>query len=322
MNKQEQTICVFGGTGFVGRYVVQKLAHQGYRIKVASRSPQSAYFLRTYGVVGQIVPVLCDYSEDSIKAAVKGCDYVINTVGILYEKGKSSFEKTHETLPENIAKACAKENVKKLVHISALGIEDSQSKYAKSKLDGEKAIAKSFENHIILRPSIIFGPEDDFFNRFAKMAKLSPVLPLIGGGKTMFQPVYVNDVAEAVKTAIENKEINATSRVFELAGPEKISFKEVLERIQAIIGTDRAYISLPFWLAKIQGFFLSLLPGEPMLTVDQVKSLQSDNVESGKSPSLQDMGIIPTAMGLVVPRYLERHVAGGKFAASRKSAKV
>ncbi|MAQ70921.1 MAG: NAD-dependent dehydratase [Alphaproteobacteria bacterium] len=322
MNKQEQTICVFGGTGFVGRYVVQKLAHQGYRIKVASRSPQSAYFLRTYGVVGQIVPVLCDYSEDSIKATVKGCDYVVNTVGVLYEKGKNSFEQIHKILPENIAKACAKEKVKKLVHISALGIENSHSKYAKSKLDGEEAIKDVFKNYIVLRPSIVFGPEDDFFNRFARMAKFSPFLPLIGGGKTMFQPVYVNDVAEAVKICIVEKDLNSSSKCYELGGPEKVSFKNILNRIQKIIGTDRSYIGIPFWIAKLQGFFMSLLPGEPILTADQVKSLQSDNVESGQFPDMQDMGITPTAMGLVVPRYLDRHYAGGKFAASRKSAKV
>lgn len=203
MSMTGKIVTIFGGTGFIGRHTVRRLAKAGYTVKVATRAPESAYFLRPCGTVGQIVPFAVDYSDDkSVAAAIAGADSVINCVGILYEKRKQSFEKIHVGLARTIANACRDGDVKHLVHISALGIDKNNSKYAAGKRAGEEAVRNAFPAATILRPSVVFGPEDQFFNKFAALSAVIPALPLIGGGKTKFQPVYVGDVAAAVMAAL------------------------------------------------------------------------------------------------------------------------
>ena len=209
--------CIFGGTGFLGRQIVRELAAQGYTIKVATRVPERAYFLKPAGAVGQVVPFQCDYSDKgNIEDAVRGADVVVNCIGLLFEKRKNAFQKAHVDIPSRIAAACAAQGVANFIHISALGVEKSKAKYAKTKLAGEKAVHANFANAVILRPSAVFGENDSFFNMFAKMAQIAPALPLIGGGKTKFQPVYVGDVADAVMAAIGQKSVQG--QIFQLGG--------------------------------------------------------------------------------------------------------
>lgn len=311
--KNDKIICIFGGSGFLGKNITQDLARKGYRIKIATRIPESAYELKSYGTIGQITPVACNYNEEaSIQNAVKGCYAVINLVGILYEKGKSKFKKAHIEVPETIAKCCASENVHRFIHISALGIENSSSKYAKSKLQGEEAIKAHFPDVTILRPSVVFGPGDSFFNMFAKLSVFLPALPLIGGGKTKFQPVYVGDIAEAVTNIIEDKNGDFSGKTYHLGGPEVVSFKEIYEILFAETRRSCALVSIPWPLAKIQGAFMGLLP-KPPLTLDQVKSLKFDNIVKGNVLTLEDLGVNPTAMKTILPRYLACYKKGGRF---------
>lgn len=319
MSFEYKTACVFGGTGFLGRYIVQALAHKGITVKVATRTPQSAYFLRTYGVVGQIVPVFCDYSPESIAQVVKGCDYVVNCVGILYERGKSTFDKIHRELPESIAKACASEKVSRLTHVSALGIEESKSKYAKSKLAGEEAVKAVYPSVSILRPSVIFGAEDEFLNKFARLAGILPVLPLIGGGKTKFQPVYVDDVAQAAMATLTGPQ-ELTGQTYMLGGPETVTFKDLMQLIFKETERKAALVSIPFFIAKLQAFFMKLIPGAPLLTIDQVRSLQSDSVVLDGQKGFAELGLTPVAMELVVARYLSTYRNGGRFSFKNKVA--
>ena len=313
MSVKNKVATVFGGTGFVGRQIVRELAGRGYRIKVASRVPERAYFLKPAGVVGQVVPFQCEYSNsDSIAQAVAGADVVVNCIGILFEKGKkNSFQHAHVDVPASIAGACKKAGVRHFVHVSALGADKAESRYAKSKFEGEKAVLSNFPDATILRPSVIFGEDDEFFNMFAEMARYVPVLPLIGGGETKFQPVYVGDVADAVMVAIDDRA--ACGRIYELGGPEVITFKEVYERVFRYTNRRRALMHVPFGLAKVQATFLSVLP-HPPLTRDQVESLKTDNVVSDDAQGLEDLNVKPTAMDLILPRYLERYRAGGRFA--------
>lgn len=319
MSINNKTATVFGGTGFIGRQIVRELARRGITVKIATRVPERAYFLRTAGTVGQIVPLLCDYSsEESITAAVAGSDYVVNCIGILYERRGSKFKKAHTQIPFMIAKACAKTGVKRLVHISIPNIEKDTSRYAKTKLEGEKAVQKEFPGASILRPSIVFGPDDDFFNKFAGLIRIMPALPLIGGGKTKFQPVYVGDVADAAIACLMGSE-ERCGKVYELGGPEILSFREIYELLFSYTGKRRALISIPFWVAKIQAFFMEMLPC-PLLTRDQVESLKTDYTVSPEALKLEDLGIRATAMELVLPRYLERFRDGGRFADLKKAA--
>ncbi len=309
---KEQIATIFGGTGFVGRQIVRELALRGVIVKVATRIPEAAYFLKPMGSVGQIVPVRCDYSDQAAVAAlVKGSDIVINCIGILYEKGKSMFQHAHVDVPVIIASASAKAGVKRLVHISALGIESNTSKYAKTKLEGEKALLSNFPDATILRPSVIFGEDDNFFNMFAKMAGVLPALPLIGGGKTKFQPVYVGDVADAVVAALETPK--SCGQIYQLGGPEILDFKAVYERLFEYTHNPRPLIGLPFALAKIQAAFMCVLP-KPLLTPDQVESLKHDNVVDETAQGLRDLGVTPTGLDAVLPLYLERYREGGRFA--------
>lgn len=316
---ETKTATVFGGTGFLGRQVVRELARRGIVVKVASRVPERAFFLRTCGAVGQIVPLGCDYSPDQISAAVKGSDYVVNCVGILFEKGRRrTFTKAHVENAAVIATACAQNKVKGFVHISALGVDKAGSQYAETKNAGEKAVQEKFPGAVILRPSVIFGEDDHFFNMFARMAGVLPFLPLIGGGKTKFQPVYVGDVADAVMAALglTEQKIDARGKIFELGGPEVVTFKGIYERLFRFTKRKRALVTLPFAVAKIQGCVLGFLPNPP-LTKDQVESLKTDSVVSPTALSFHDLGIAPAAMDTILPTYLETYRSGGRFGGQR-----
>ncbi len=313
MTRNYKTATVFGGTGFVGSLVVRELAKRSIRIKVATRVPESAYFLKPAGSVGQVVPFACNYRDPaSIALAVSGSDYVVNCVGILAEKKKGDFTRIHTDLPAEIAKACKNEGVKRLVHISALGIEDSTSRYAQTKLEGEKLLHKNFKTATILRPSVIFGEGDSFFNMFAEMARYLPALPLIGGGWTRFQPVFAGDVADAAMAALERED--TPGNIYELGGPEILNFREIYQRLFKFTGRQRKLVKIPFCMAKIQAFFMGVIPNPP-LTRDQVESLKTDNVVSQKALNLEDLDIHPTALDLILPLYLETYRAGGRFAA-------
>lgn len=297
----------------MGRQIVRALAHAGYRVKVATRIPESAYFLKPCGTVGQVVPVACNYKDNrSIVQALDGADVVVNCIGILFERRKSDFQRLHTMLPETIAKGCAKQGVKRLIQMSSLGVDSSRAKYAKTKLEGEQRLLKAFPGATVLRPSVIFGPDDSFFNMFAKLAGLFPFLPLIGGGKTQFQPVYVGDVADAVMAAIDDG--RTKGQIYQLGGPDIVRFKEIYEILFTHIGYRRPMISLPFFIAKIEGAFLSLLLPNPPLTADQVESLKSHNIVAKDALTFKDLGISPTAMQIILPSYLERYRPGGKFA--------
>lgn len=333
MSDQYKVACVFGGTGFLGTQVVRELARAGYRVKVATRVPERAYDLRPCGTVGQVVPYACDYSDEaSIYSAVTECEVVVNLIGILFEKGKSTFQRAHAEIPAMIAKACHDRGVERFVHVSALGIEEADSKYAKSKLDGEGRVQEACPYATILRPSVVYGPDDDFFNMFAEFARFVPALPLVGGGKTKFQPVFVGDVADAVMKAITlpaSGESNPQGRIYELGGPEVLSFKELYERMFACTGQKRCLVSIPYGIAKVKGTiisgaskcvgFLTGLTPRPMLTADQVETLKSDSVVSEGALSFSELGLKPTAMAAILPSYLARFRKGGRFA-DKKSA--
>lgn len=318
MTKHNKVATVFGGTGFLGRQVVRELAREGWIVQVATRVPERAYFLKPCGAVGQIVPIVCDYYDSaSIYEIVKRSDYVINCIGILFERGKRrSFQNIHVHLPSMIAKACADSGVERFVHVSALGVDKSLSSYGKSKKEGEAVVLQSFPEATIVRPGIIFGTDDDFFNKFARMAQISPVLPLIGGGKTKFQPVYVGDVADAIKQALIMCPVGGDSplgKTYELGGPDCLSFKDIFEILLGEIQKQRLLVSLSFPIAKVLGAVLSFMP-TPLLTVDQVRSLQTDNVVSSDANTLKDLKINPAALSVVLPQYLHRYKDGGRFA--------
>ncbi len=311
-------VTIFGGTGFVGRYVVDLLCDRGFTVKVATRRPSSAYFLRTSGTVGQVVPVVCDIqNDDSVLNALKGSFAAINLIGILAEKGRRQrFEKIHSEFPARLGALARAVHLERLVHVSSLGAgDDAPSHYARSKAAGEGAMMENFPKAMILRPSIIFGPEDSFFNRFAQMAAFLPFLPLIGGGHTKFQPVYVGDVAQAVLAALTRDE--AMGKIYELGGDEVFSFKTLMQKIFEVTGMRRPLVPVPFFWASFKGAILQNLPGQ-LLTVDQVRSLKADNVLSGTKPGLRDLGITPKALDAVLPDYLSRFRKGGRFAQKDK----
>lgn len=310
-------ITVFGGSGFVGRHVVERLAQRGNRIRVAVRHPNLALFLKPMGDVGQIQIVEADLRHpDSVVAALSGADATVSAVGILVEKRRQKFKEIHVAGARCIGEAAAATGVRNLVHLSALGADPaSPSRYARSKAAGEQALRETFPDAVILRPSVIFGPDDDFFNRFASLARISPVLPLIGGGETRFQPVYVGDVAAAVLRTLD--EPDAFGEVFELGGPQTYSLCELLEYVLAQTGRRRPLLALPFWAARIDAALLQLafkfLRSDPPLTIDQVRLLERDNVVSDRALGLADLGITPTPLETVVPEYLWRFRRTGQF---------
>ncbi len=309
-------VTVFGGSGFVGRHIVRCLAEQGLRVRAACRDPEAAAFLKPMGDVGQIVlPQANLRFPDSIAAAVAGADAVINLPGLLFEKGPQRFSAIHVQGAGAVAEAAAAAGVKRLIHMSALGADkDSTAKYQRSKAAGEAMVRDAFPGATLLRPSIIFGPEDNFFNLFASLARFTPALPLIGGGQTKFQPVYVGDIADAVWRLLRNEE--TAGETFELGGPRQMTFEEVLRYICQETGRKRAFFPLPFALAKIDAFFLQLLP-RPLLTMDQVETLKFDNVLTGAEPGLEQLGLTPTPIEAVVPAYLARYRRGGRLVESR-----
>ena len=303
-------VTVFGGAGFLGRSVVGALARRGFQVRVACRRPDQALRCKPLGDVGQVVPVAANIrDEGSVAAAVAGADAVINLVGILYESGRQTFAAVHRDGAARIAQASAAAGVARLIHVSAIGAEPgAASRYARSKGEGEQAVKAAFEAAVILRPSILFGPDDDFFNRFAALARISPVLPLIGGGNTRFQPAYVCDVAEAVVAVLGNPD--AAGRTYELGGPQIYSFRQLLELLLTVIDRHRLLVPVPFWAAMIQGSFLQLLPVPP-LTVDQVRLLRRDNVVTQGVAGFSDLGISPTGPEVILPTYLSRFRRGG-----------
>jgi NADH dehydrogenase len=305
---------VFGGSGFLGRHIVRALANAGWRIRVAVRHPNTAHFLRPNGRVGQIQLVKCNIRDDaSVEAALRGAAVAINLVGILAQGGKQRFESLHVEGAARIARLAAAHGVARLVHVSAMGASSqAPSHYGRSKAEGEARVRAAFPSATILRPSIVFGPEDNFFNKFGWLARMSPVLPLIGGGTTRFQPVYVGDVANAVANLLGD---DATAgKTYELAGPEVMTFKDVLRTVLRETHRKRMLISLPFGLARFKAAFLGLVPN-PILTVDQVRMLESDNVPTAGALGLRDLGIVPTAAEAILPSYLWRFRKHGEFEA-------
>jgi uncharacterized protein YbjT (DUF2867 family) len=313
-------VTIFGGAGFVGRHLVQNLARRGYRIRVACRHPHLAGHLQPLGNVGQIHPVQANLRHRwSVDRAVQGADCVVNLVGILHESGGQRFDAVHDAGARAVAEA-ARAVGARLVHQSSIGASpESESIYARTKAAGEQAALESVKDAVIVRPSIIFGPEDGFFNRFASMSRFTPVLPLIGGGHTRFQPVYVADVAEVLARAVDGT--LKGGRVYELGGPRVLTFRECMEEMLEIIDRKRLLVPVPWALARLQASFLQLLPS-PLLTVDQVRQLQVDNVVSeeakGKGLTLEGLGMRPQAMEAILPTYLWQYRPAGQF--TRKTA--
>ena len=306
-------VTVFGGSGFAGRNVVRALAKAGYRIRVAVRYPNLAQYLPPSGAVGQIQLLKCNVlDQDAVTRACEGADAVVNLVGILYPAGGQGFEDVHVAAAGHIAMAAKACGAKTLVHLSSLGVAvDSESSYASTKAEGERVLREEFADTTILRSSLMAGPDDDFFNKFANLARFLPFLPLIGGGHTKFQPVFVGDVAAAITATLDSQA--ARGHIFELGGPSVYSFKELLQLILREIGRKRLLVPLPFALATLKAAFLQLLPN-PLLTIDQVRLLKKDNVVGPTAAGLADLGITPTSVEAVVPSYLWRYRAKGEYA--------
>ena len=309
---EARQITIFGGSGFLGRYVVRALAKKGWRIKVATRRPNRAFFLRPMGQVGQIGFIKCDVADaDQIAHAMAGSQAVVNLTGILFQRGQT-FQDVHVKGPEAIAREAARLGLRAMVHVSAIGADsESDSRYAESKAEGEKRVREAFPAATIMRPSLLFGPEDQFFNRFAEMARFLPALPLIGGGRTLFQPVFVSDAAAAIVAALDDP--SAPGKTYELGGPTVYSFKQLMGIMLGVIDRKRLLVPLPFWIAFLKSIFLQLMP-RPLLTPDQVKLLRHDNIVSPTAHTLRDLGITPTTVEAEVPAYLWRYRAKGEYA--------
>ncbi|MEM8838700.1 MAG: complex I NDUFA9 subunit family protein [Pseudomonadota bacterium] len=313
---QANLVTVFGGSGFVGRHVVKALANRGYRVRVACRRPDLAGFLRPLGTVGQIQPVQANLRyPDSVARVIDGADAVINLVGILFETGRQKFSSIQAEGARAVARAAKEEGVERFVQVSAIGADAaSDIAYQRSKGEAEAAVFDAHPEANVLRPSIIFGPEDNFFNQFAGMAASLPALPLIGGGETRFQPVYVQDVAEVVARGVDG--VLKPGAIYELGGPHVATFKECLELMLAIIKRDPMLLTIPFGLAKLQGRIMQLLP-KPPLTYDQVRMLEQDNVVSDAAKAdgrtLEGLGINPQSMDAILPTYLVRFRPYGQF---------
>jgi uncharacterized protein YbjT (DUF2867 family) len=309
-------VTVFGGSGFLGRHVVHALCKRDYRIRIAVRRPELAGHLQPIGKVGQIHAVQTNLRHPaSVEAAMRGASIAVNLVGVLAESGAQTFDAVQARGAETVAKAAAAAGAR-MVHVSAIGADArSPSRYARAKAAGEKAVLSAVPSATIMRPSVVFGPEDQFTNRFAALARMSPILPLIGGGKTRMQPVFVGDVATAVADAVDGKA--RPGATYELGGPEVLTMREIMETIMRITGRDRALVSLPFGLAKLQALFLQFAPGPLKLTPDQVTLLRSDNVVSDAAKAagltLEGLGIAPDSMQAVAPQYLWRFRASGQF---------
>jgi NADH dehydrogenase len=314
-SRLETLVTVFGGSGFLGRHVVRALANRGYRIRVAVRRPELAGFLRPMGRVGQINTVQANLRyPQSIAGALRDADLAVNLVGILFERGAQRFDAVQSVGAEAVALA-AKSAGARLVHVSAIGADaNSPSHYARSKAEGERRVLVAQPAATIMRPSIVFGPEDDFFNRFAALARIAPALPLVGGGHTRFQPVFVGDVAQAIAKAVDGETKPAT--IYELGGPDVRTFRELMEFVLAATGRRRLLVPVPFEIMKFQAAFAQFLP-KPPITPDQVELLKSDNVVSAEARNegrtLEALSIIPETISAVVPSYLWRFRKTGQF---------
>ncbi len=316
----DRLITIIGGSGFLGRHIVRALARRGYRIRVACRRPDLAGHLQPLGNTGQIMMVQANVRYPaSLAAACEGAYAVINLTGVLYSAGAQSFDAVHGFGAEASAKAARAAKARVFIQMSAIGAsEASAAQYARSKAEGEARAKASFPGAIILRPSIVFGPEDSFFNRFAAMARISPFLPLIGGGATKFAPVFVGDVADAVVRLVDAGEANGTT--YELGGPQVLSFRQLMDFTLNTIGRKRLLLPLPWGIAKLQAAVLGLLP-KPLLTMDQVELLKSDNVVSDEARregrTLEGLGIAPQGIEAIVPAYLYRYRKAGQFTAPK-----
>ena len=311
---------VFGGSGFVGRHTVSALAKRGYRVRAAVRRPDLAGYLQPMGAVGQIQPVQANLRfPDSVQRACVGADVVINCVGLLASTGAQTFDAIHVVGARSIAKAARDAGTTRLIHVSAIGADtNGKANYARTKAAGEQAVLQEFPGAVIVRPSIVFGPEDEFFNRFGAMARFSPMLPLIGSGLTKFQPVYVGDLAAAIANIADGQGV--AGKIYELGGPEKLTFRQLLERTLEYTGRNRVLMPMPFWLAKLQALATWPLPNALRpITVDQVRLLKNDNIVSdvaiSEGRTLKNLGVAnPTAIAAVVPGYLERFNPRGQYA--------
>ena len=302
---RNEVVTIFGGTGFIGRHLVRRVAQTGATIRVVTRDPDRAGFLRPMGAVGQIALLPYAADEAGVKRLVDGSTGVVNLLGILFERRSGDFMAVHRDVPERIAQAAAATGVRRLVQMSAIGADAaSQANYARTKAEGEAAVRAAFPEATILRPSVVFGAEDDFFNRFGKMAQFSPFLPLIDGGQTRFQPVYVDDVAQAVVTVLTTP--GHAGQTYELGGPDVYTFRELLAYLLKVLNRKRMLLSLPSSVARIQARFLEWLPSPP-LTRDQIELLKHDNVVAPGALTLADLGIKPTPLEVVVPDYVERY---------------
>jgi len=312
MQNNQKIIAVFGGGGFVGRHLIRELSKQNYRIKIATRNPYLKGYLKPLGNPGQIELFKTNiFNLEDVKKVLKNCDYAINLVGILYETKKQKFKKIHSDFPLLLVKLCNELGIKQLVHLSALGVKEKHnSLYAQSKFQGEKNIQENFKSSVILRPSLLFGPSDKFFVRFASIAQFSPFLPLIGGGKTKFAPIYVGDVAQAIVKALLLN--NSEPKIYELGGPKNYSFKELMEILLREIKKKRFLIPISFGFAKFQSYFFQVLP-KPILTSDQVELLKYDNILSGHYPTLKDLGIQGKTIDSILPQYIYRFRTYGQF---------
>jgi NADH dehydrogenase len=312
----QNLVTVFGGSGFIGTQTVRQLAKAGWRIRVAVRNPNLAYRMRLCGDVGQIDLVQANIrNRASIQRALEGATAAVNLVGVLYETGRQGFQAIHGMGARNVAEVARTEGVTRLVQMSALGADtNSTSKYARTKGEGELAAREVFPDAVIVRPSIVFGQDDHFFNRFASMASVSPALPLVGGGKTRFQPVFVGDVGKALALAATTQD--AAGQTYELGGPAVFSFRELMELMLAETNRRRLLLPVPFPVAKMLGSLGGLVAGviPPPLTTDQVESLKTDNVVSGDYPGLAELGIPRTTLEAILPTYLYRYRKGGQYA--------
>lgn len=323
MNK---LVTIYGGSGFIGRYIARRMAKEGWRVRVAVRRPNEAIFVRPYGVVGQVEPVFCNIRDDaSVRAVMQGADAVVNCVGVLSEVGKNGFDAVQAEGAGRIARIAAELGVGQLVQLSAIGADaDSASAYARSKAAGEAAVRAAFPAAVILRPSVVFGSEDQFFNRFAAMSRFGPILPVVGA-ETKFQPVYVDDVAQAAVKAVLGE---AAPGVYELGGPDVHTFRALMQKMLQVVQRRRLIVNIPFFVARIMGGAFDLLQTvtlglftNGLITRDQVRNLAHDNVVSPQARGFADLGIAPTPINAVLPEYLWRYRPSGQYAAIKDSAK-
>lgn len=306
-----ELVTVFGGSGFIGRILVQHLAKAGYRVRVAVRRPNSGLDVKPLGDLGQVHLTQANVrNKPSVEAAIKGSDYVVNLVGVLHESGNQTFGKIHDEGAGLVAEVAAAENIKALVHMSAIGADaESTAKYARSKAAGEAAVLKNYPNATIIRPSVVFGADDSFFNKFASMAKTFRMLPVICG-ETKFQPIFVGDVASAIVAILGNED--AAGQTYELGGPKQYSFRELLELVNKTTEQNVPMITIPIQLAYFQAFFLGMMPN-PMVTIDQLRLMESDNVVSEGAPGLSELGVTATPPEAEIPKYLVLYRPMGQF---------